>query len=267
MIGVVVSGVGGRMGNLIVATVKEDPDLVMVGGLAHEGHPCIGMDAGMAAGCGMLGVAVTNNLSELMAGCDVLIDFSVPVFSLKNLEVCGLYRKAIVIGSTGFTAEEMGLVREISRHIPVLLAPNMSVGVNALFRILRDTAKILGDDFEVEIVEAHHRLKKDSPSGTAIRMGEVVAESLGRDYSKTARYHRQGECGERSKKEIGMQTVRGGDIVGDHTVYFIGMGERIEITHRAHSRDMFSHGAVKAAKWLINQEPGLYDMQDVLGLQ
>jgi 4-hydroxy-tetrahydrodipicolinate reductase len=161
----------------------------------------------------------------------------------------------------------MSLARELARNIPVVLAPNMSVGVNAVFKILKDAAKILGDDFDVEIVEAHHRMKKDSPSGTAIRMGEVVAEALGRDYGKVANYHRQGICGERTKEEIGMQTIRGGDIVGDHTVYFIGMGERIEITHRAHTRDMFSRGAARAAKWVAGRKPGLYDMQDVLGLK
>jgi 4-hydroxy-tetrahydrodipicolinate reductase len=187
--------------------------------------------------------------------------------SLKNLEVCGLNGKAMVIGSTGFTPENVALARELARSVPVVLAPNMSVGVNILFKLLSDVAKVLGDDYDVEIIEAHHRMKKDSPSGTAIRMGEIVAGALGRDYKQVANYHREGIVGERSRQEIGMQTIRGGDIVGDHTVYFIGMGERIEITHRAHTRDMFSHGAVRAAKWVVKQKPGLYDMQDVLGLR
>jgi len=267
MIKIAVSGAAGRMGGRVITAVKEDTELELCGGLERPGHPYIGMDAGLSAGCGALGVAITDNLNELVKGCDVLIDFSAPVVSLKNLEVCGLNGKAMVIGSTGFTPEEMSLARELARNIPVVLAPNMSVGVNAVFKILKDAAKILGDDFDVEIVEAHHRMKKDSPSGTAIRMGEVVAEALGRDYGKVANYHRQGICGERTKEEIGMQTIRGGDIVGEHTVYFIGMGERIEITHRAHTRDMFSRGAARAAKWVAGRKPGLYDMQDVLGLK
>lgn len=255
------------MGGRVITAVKEDPELELTGGLDRPGHPNLGMDAGLAAGCGVLGVNITDDLNEVVKGCDVLIDFSVPMVSLKNLEVCGLKGKAMVIGSTGFKPEEMALARELARNIPVVLAPNMSVGVNVVFKVLADVAKILGDEFDVEIVEAHHKMKKDSPSGTAVRMGEVVARALGRDYNKVANFHREGICGERTKEEIGMQTIRGGDIVGDHTVYFIGMGERIEITHRAHTRDMFSHGAARAARWVVKQQPGLYDMQDVLGLR
>ena len=267
MIKVAVSGAAGRMGGRVITAVKEDPELELSGGLERPGHQYLGMDAGLTAGCGTLGVAITDNLNELVKGCDVLIDFSAPVVSLKNLEVCGLNGKAAVIGSTGFKPEEVALARELARNIPVVLAPNMSVGVNVVFKVLNDVAKILGDDFDVEIVEAHHKLKKDSPSGTAVRMGEIVAKALGRDYNKVANFHREGICGERTKQEIGMQTIRGGDIVGDHTVYFIGMGERIEVTHRAHTRDMFSRGAARAAKWVVDQKPGLYDMQDVLGLR
>lgn len=267
MIKVAVSGAAGRMGGRVITAVKEDPELRLSGALDRPLHPNLGMDAGLIAGCGALEVPIIDNLNELVKGCDVLIDFSVPTVSLKNLEVCGLNGKAMVIGSTGFSPEERALAVELARTIPVMLAPNMSVGVNVMFKVLKDVAKILGDDFDVEIVEAHHKMKKDSPSGTAVRMGEVIAEALGRDYNKVANFHRQGICGERTKDEIGMQTIRGGDIVGEHTAYFIGMGERIEITHRAHTRDMFSHGAVRAAKWIVDQKPGLYDMQDVLGLR
>jgi 4-hydroxy-tetrahydrodipicolinate reductase len=227
----------------------------------------LGTDAGILAGCGMLGINIGDNLNETVKECDVLIDFTTPKVSLKNLEVCGLFRKAIVIGSTGFTAEERALAEELAKDIPVIIAPNMSVGVNVCFKVLADIANILGDDFDVEIVEAHHRMKKDAPSGTAVRMGEVVAGALGRDYRQVANCHREGITGERTREEIGMQTIRGGDIVGDHTVYFIGMGERIELIHRAHTRDMFSRGAVRAAKWVVDQKPGIYDMQDVLGLR
>jgi 4-hydroxy-tetrahydrodipicolinate reductase len=212
-------------------------------------------------------VNISDDLNAVVATCDVLIDFTSPKVSLKNLEVCALKRKAIVIGSTGFTPEERALAAELAKDIPVVLAPNMSVGVNVCFKILKDIASTLGDDFDVEIVELHHKLKKDAPSGTAVRMGEVVAEALGRDYNKVARCSREGIIGERTQEEIGMQTVRGGDIIGEHTVYFIGMGERIELSHRAMTRDMFSRGSVRAAKWVVGKAPGLYDMQDVLGLK
>ncbi len=267
MIKIAVCGAAGRMGGRIIAAVKETEGVELSGALEHPGHPMVGMDAGMVAGVGTNHVKISDDLNEVVKGCDVLIDFTNPKVSLKNLEVCGLHKKAIVIGSTGFSADERALAKELAKDIPCVLAPNMSVGVNVCFKILADIAKILGDDFDVEIVEAHHKLKKDAPSGTAVRMGEVVSEALGRDYNKVANYHREGICGERTKEEIGMQTIRGGDIVGEHTVYFIGMGERIELTHRAHTRDMFSRGSVRAAKWVVGKAPGIYDMQDVLGLK
>ncbi len=266
MIKIAVCGAAGRMGQRIIVAVKE-AGCTLSGALERPGHELVGQDAGLIAGCGSLGVKISDDLNAVVEGCDVLIDFTTPKVSLKNLEVCGLKRKAIVIGSTGFTPEERALAVELAKDIPAVLAPNMSVGVNVCFKVLKDIATILGDNFDVEIVEAHHKLKKDSPSGTAVRMGEVVAEALGRDYTKVANYHREGICGERTKEEIGMQTIRGGDIVGEHTVYFIGMGERIELTHRAHTRDMFSRGSVRAAKWVVGKAPGLYDMQDVLGLR
>ena len=266
MIRIAVCGAAGRMGQRIIVAAKE-AGCELSGALERPGHDCLGQDAGLVAGCGPLGVMISDDLNAVVAGCDVLIDFTTPKVSLKNLEVCGLKRKAIVIGSTGFTLEERTLAAELAKDIPAVLAPNMSVGVNVCFKVLKDVAKTLGNDFDVEIVELHHNKKKDSPSGTAVRMGEVVAEALGRDYSKVANYHREGICGERTREEIGMQTVRGGDIVGEHTVYFIGMGERIEISHRAMTRDMFSRGSVRAAQWVAGKAPGLYDMQDVLGLR
>ncbi|HWI41130.1 MAG TPA: 4-hydroxy-tetrahydrodipicolinate reductase [Verrucomicrobiae bacterium] len=267
MIKIAVCGAAGRMGGRIIAAITEAEGAVLSGALERPGHPLTGMDAGVAAGLGALNVAISDDLNEVVKGCDVLIDFTSPKVSLKNLEVCALNGKSIVIGSTGFTEEEKGLAAELARDIPVVLAPNMSVGVNVCFKVLADVAKILGEDFDVEIVEAHHRMKKDAPSGTAVRMGEVVAEALGRNYREVANCHREGITGERTSREIGMQTVRGGDIIGEHTVYFIGMGERIEITHRAHTRDMFSRGSVRAAKWVVGKAPGIYDMQDVLGLR
>lgn len=266
MVNIAVCGAAGRMGQRIIVAVQE-AGCKLSGALERPGHDLIGQDAGLIAGCGALGVAISADLNAVVAGCDVLIDFTTPKVSLKNLEVCSLKKKAIVIGSTGFTPEERALAAELALEIPCVLAPNMSVGVNVCFKVLKDVAKALGDDFDVEIVELHHNKKKDSPSGTAVRMGEVVAEELGRDYNKVANFHREGICGERTKEEIGMQTVRGGDIIGEHTVYFIGQGERIEITHRAMTRDMFSRGSVRAAQWVVAQQPGIYDMQDVLGLK
>ena len=266
MVKIAVCGAAGRMGQRIIVAVKE-AGCELSGALERPGHELVGQDAGVIAGCGALGVTISDDLNAVVRGCDVLIDFTTPKVSLKNLEACGLQGKAIVIGSTGFTPDERMLARELARDIPAVLAPNMSVGVNVCFKVLADIAKILGDDFDVEIVEAHHKLKKDAPSGTAVRMGEVVAEALGRTYNQVANCHREGIIGERTREEIGMQTIRGGDIVGEHTVYFIGMGERIELTHRAHTRDMFSRGSVRAAKWVVGQKPGLYDMQDVLGLR
>ena len=267
MIRIAVCGAAGRMGGRIIAAIKEAEGVELAGALERPGHPMLGMDAGMVAGVGSNHVKISDDLNAVVLACDVLIDFTTPKVSLKNLEVCGLHKKAIVIGSTGFTPEERALAAELAREIPVIIAPNMSVGVNVCFKILKDIAQTLGDDFDVEIVEAHHKMKKDSPSGTAVRMGEVVAEALGRDYNQVANFHREGICGERTREEIGMQTIRGGDIVGEHTVYFIGMGERIELTHRAHTRDMFSRGSVRAAKWVVGKAPGVYDMQDVLGLR
>ncbi len=266
MIKIAVCGAAGRMGQRVIVAALE-AGCTVSGALERPGHPLMGQDAGLLAGCGQLGVVVTDDLNSVVEGCDVLIDFTTPKVSLKNLEVCSLKKKSIVIGSTGFSPEERALAAELARDIPVVLAPNMSVGVNVCFKVLKDVAKILGDDFDVEIVELHHNKKKDSPSGTAVRMGEVVAEALGRDYNQVANYHREGICGERSKEEIGMQSVRGGDIIGEHTVYFIGQGERIEITHRAMTRDMFSRGSVRAARWVVGKAPGLYDMQDVLSLK
>jgi 4-hydroxy-tetrahydrodipicolinate reductase len=267
MIKVAVTGAAGRMGGRIIAAIKEAEGMELAGACERVGHDMIGQDAGLIAGCGESGVRICGDLAEALKDADVLIDFTFPEVTLANMAVCAKMGKMIVIGSTGFTPEQRKQAEIFAGKIPVVLAPNMSVGVNACFKLLKEAAQILGDGFDVEIVELHHNKKKDSPSGTAVRMGEVVADALGRDYNQVANFHREGMCGERSKEEIGMQTVRGGDIVGEHTVYFIGMGERIEITHRAMSRDMFARGAVRAAGWLAGKTPGMYDMQDVLGLK
>jgi 4-hydroxy-tetrahydrodipicolinate reductase len=267
MIRIAVTGAAGRMGGRIITAIKEAEGLELGGAVERTGHGLVGEDAGMVAGCGHSGVKIVDDLATALDEVDVLIDFTFPEVSLRNLAICARLGKSIVIGSTGFTPEQRAEAKRFAGQVPVVLAPNMSVGVNLCFKVLKDVAATLGEDFDVEIVELHHNKKNDSPSGTAVRMGEIVAEALGRDYNEVANFHRQGMCGERTREEIGMQTVRGGDIVGEHTVYFIGMGERIEITHRAMSRDMFARGAVRAAGWLAGKPAGLYDMQDVLGLK
>jgi 4-hydroxy-tetrahydrodipicolinate reductase len=264
---VAIVGAAGRMGAHLIHAVLEAEGLELTGAIERPDHPQVGFDAGLVAGAGELGVLISDDLAATMAGSDVLIDFTFPDVTLQNLAVCAELGKMVVSGSTGFTPEQRAEAEKLAKRIPVVLAPNMSVGVNACLKLLKEAAKILGDDFDVEVVELHHNKKKDSPSGTAVRMGEVVADELGRDYNKVANFHREGMCGERSKQEIGMQTVRGGDIVGEHTVYFIGMGERIEISHRAMSRDMFARGAARACRWLNAKGSGIYDMQDVLELK
>lgn len=269
MIKAIVTGAAGRMGSRIINVLSTSEGIRLGGAVERKGHALVGQDscgpAGIPAG-GVLTV-ISDDLAAALKTGDVLIDFTFPDTSLEHLKACADLGKPIVIGSTGFTKEHLGEVNKYVQKIPCVLSPNMSVGVNVCFKVLADIAKTLGNEFDVEIVETHHRMKKDAPSGTAVRMGEVVAGALGRDYRQVANYHREGITGERTKEEIGMQTIRGGDIVGEHTVYFIGMGERIELTHRAHTRDMFARGAVRAAKWVIGKKPGLYDMQDVLGLK
>ncbi|PLX97648.1 MAG: 4-hydroxy-tetrahydrodipicolinate reductase [Desulfuromonas sp.] len=264
---IAVTGAAGRMGGRIITLVTEAAGLEIAGAVEATGHPRIGEDAGYVAGCGDLGVKITGSLEEALAKADVLIDFTWPEVTLANIATCEKLGKKMVVGTTGLTPEQREVIFKAAENIPVVFAPNMSVGVNVCFKILKDIAKTLGDGFDVEIVELHHNKKKDSPSGTAVKMGEIVADALDRNYDQVANYHRQGMCGERTRDEIGMQTVRGGDIVGEHTVYFVGMGERIELTHRAMSRDMFARGAVRAAGWLDDKGPGLYDMQKVLGLE
>lgn len=267
MVKAVVTGAAGRMGGRIISLIRETQGIELSGALEREGHPAVGKDAGIFAGVGSIGVLITSRIGEVIGSADVVIDFTAAEASLENLRAASASKKAIVIGSTGFTPSQMEQVKEHCKHVPCVLSPNMSVGVNVMLKVLHDTARILGDEYDVEIVEAHHRLKKDAPSGTAIKMAQVLADALGRDLEEVGVYARRGIIGERGKKEIGIQTLRAGDIVGDHTVMFGGLGERLEFTHRAHTRDNFARGAVRAALWVVGVNPGLYDMQDVLGLK
>ena len=262
---VAVTGAAGRMGRTLIQAIHEAEDLTLGAALERPGSSLVGSDAGELAGTGTLGVTVTDDLAAAMNNLDALIDFSVPAATLASVAACAAHGKTLVIGTTGFDADGLRQIRDAARTIPILMAPNMSVGVNLTFKLVELAARVLGDSADVEIVEAHHRHKIDAPSGTAVRMGEVVAEALGRNLKEVAVYGRQGQTGARPRDAIGIATVRAGDIVGEHTVLFAGQGERIEITHRAESRMNFAQGALRAVRFLADKPSGLYDMQDVLG--
>ncbi|MDX1458672.1 MAG: 4-hydroxy-tetrahydrodipicolinate reductase [Marinobacter sp.] len=264
---VAIIGAAGRMGKVLIEAVDDAEGLELGAAVVEPGSSLVGADAGEVAGIGKSGVILVDSLAAVQDAFDVLIDFTFPDLTLENAEFCKAHGKAMVIGTTGLTAAEKEQLALAAESVPVMFAPNMSVGVNVVLNLLRTAAEVLGDDYDVEIIEAHHRHKKDAPSGTALRMGEVVAEALGRDLQECAVYGREGFTGERSQKEIGFETIRAGDVVGDHTVLFAGIGERIEVTHKASSRMTFAKGAVRAAKWLSGKSAGLYDMQDVLSLK
>ena len=267
MVRVVVTGAGGKMGSRIISLISAMTDIKVVGSVEAIGHPIIGRDVGQGLGLGKTGVLVCDKLVDCIDQADVVIDFTHHQASLNYLKIAGEKNRAIVIGSTGFSSDEMKKVKELAENARCVLAPNMSVGVNVMLKVLEYCAGILNDDYDVEIIEVHHHLKKDAPSGTAMKMAQVIADKLERNLDEVGVYARKGLIGERTKKEIGIQTIRAGDIVGEHTVIFGGIGERLEFTHRAHSRDNFAKGAIRAAQWIVNQKNGLYDMQDVLGLR
>ena len=263
----IVAGAGGRMGQRIIVALDGQQGITLSGACERSGHPALGCDAGVTAGIHTCDVPIEERMESVLLRGDVMIDFTSPEASLRHVELAMQLGKALVLGTTGLDAAQVAVLEKAARKIPIVYAPNMSVGVNLLFKVLADVAAVLGDAYDVEIVEAHHRFKKDAPSGTAKKMAQVIAETLRRDLEKVAVPGRSGMVGERTTEEIGIFAVRGGDIVGDHTVTFAGLGERIEITHRAHSRDTFARGAVRAAKWVVGRVPGLYDMMDVLGLK
>jgi len=262
----VVAGAAGRMGTRIVALARESSDLRVGAALEAPGHPALGADAGELAGGGKLGVALGGDAAAALTRSRVLVEFSVPAASLEHLRLVAAAGARAVIGTTGFSAAQRDEIAALARRVPIMLAPNMSVAVTLAFKLLPIMARALGDDYDVEITEIHHRFKKDAPSGTAVRMAEIVAEALGRDLRKAGVYGREGLPGERTRQEIGVMSLRSGDVVGEHTVSFGTLGERLELTHRAHSRDTFARGALRAARWIAGQPPGLYSMADVLGL-
>jgi 4-hydroxy-tetrahydrodipicolinate reductase len=263
---VAVAGAMGRMGRTVVEAISGSDAVVLTAASERPGSPAVGLDAGEVAGLGVLGVSIVDDLSDVSDRFDVLVDFTRPEATLSHVETCRAGGKRAVIGTTGFSPDQRQRVADAAADIAIVLAPNMSVGVNLCFRLADLAARVLGDEVDVEIIEAHHRHKVDAPSGTALRMGEVVAEALGRDLEQCAVYGRHGRTGPRQRGVIGFETIRAGDIVGEHTVMFAGAGERVEITHRASSRLTFAHGALRAAQWVMGQPRGLFDMQQVLGL-
>jgi 4-hydroxy-tetrahydrodipicolinate reductase len=261
MIRVAINGAAGRMGRRLVDLVSREEGMELVAALEQPGHPELGRDAGELCGCGKLGVSLT---SDWTAPADVLIDFSLPAATAARSREAAGKGVALVIGTTGLTADQKTAIAAAAKKVPVLHSPNMSVGVNLLFRLAAETAAALGEGYDIEIVEAHHRFKKDAPSGTALRLAEEIAAATGRSLAKDAVYGRHGASAERKRGEIGIHAVRAGEIVGDHTILFSGPGERVEIVHRAESRDTFAQGALRAAKFLVGKKPGMYAMADAL---
>ena len=263
---IAIAGSSGRMGKTLLESVLQADDLVLHAALKHTASAQLGRDAGELAG-GACGVTITADVAAALKGAHVLIDFTRPEGTLHHLDLCQKLGVNMVIGTTGFNAQQKAQLGAAAQHIGIVFAPNMSVGVNLAFKLLETAARVLAQGYDIEIIEAHHRHKVDAPSGTALGMGEVIAKTLGRDLAKCAVYGREGVTGERDPSTIGFATVRGGDIVGDHTVMFAGTGERIEITHKASSRATFALGALRAARFLQANAAGMYDMQDVLGLK
>ncbi|HFE38648.1 MAG TPA: 4-hydroxy-tetrahydrodipicolinate reductase [Gammaproteobacteria bacterium] len=263
---VAITGAAGRMGRSLLAACANTEGLTVGAALVRPGSTLLGSTAGDLISRPDIKVALVHELDAVLGDFDVLIDFTNPETTLQNLEICQRAGKKMVIGTTGFDDKQKQRLKDAAEKIAICFAPNMSVGVNLCLKLLETAAKVLGDEVDIEIIEAHHRHKKDAPSGTALRMGEVVAKALGRDLSSCAVYGREGLTGERDTKTIGFETIRAGDIVGEHTVMFAGIGERVEITHKASSRMTFANGSMRAAMWLSDKQNGLYDMQDVLGL-
>ena len=263
---IAIAGASGRMGQMLIEAVRAADDCRLGGALDMAGSPALGQDAGAFSGQST-GVLITSDLRQGLKGCDVLIDFTRPEGTLEHLRVCRELGVSAVIGTTGFTDAQKAEIAEASQHIAIMMAPNMSVGVNVTLKLLEMAAKALATGYDIEIVEAHHRHKVDAPSGTALKMGEVIADALGRDLKECAVYERYGVTGERDPSSIGFATIRGGDIVGDHTVLFAGTGERIEISHKSSSRVTYAQGSLRAARFLAGHKAGLFDMFDVLNLK
>ncbi|WBA11261.1 4-hydroxy-tetrahydrodipicolinate reductase [Salinivibrio kushneri] len=267
MVRIAIAGAAGRMGRNLIQAVSQYPGAVLGAASERPESSLVGTDAGELAGIGRLGVNVVDDLRKVSDDFDVVIDFTAPAATLANLTLCQEVGKQLVIGTTGFDEAQKQTIEEAASSTAMVMAPNYSVGVNLVFKLLEQAAKVMGDECDIEIVEAHHRHKVDAPSGTALGMGEAIAGAMGNQLSDVAVYAREGITGERSKDEIGFATIRAGDIVGEHTAMFADIGERVEITHKASNRNTFAKGAVRAAVWLNQHQHGLYSMQDVLNLK
>ena len=269
MVKLIISGIGGTMGGRIARLAFDDPEIKVVGGVEIKGHPWIDKDLGRVLGLGEgeKGIKIIDNLEKIIDKGEVVVEFSAPQATIEHLKIARKHKKAMVIGTTGFTDEEKKVIDKAKKEIPFVYSPNMSVGINLLFKITDGVAKVIGKDYDLEIIEAHHRKKKDAPSGTAIKLAAILARATNRSLDKVATFGRKGLTGERPKDTIGIHAIRGGDIVGEHTVIFAGKGERIELTHRASSRDTFAQGALRASKFIVKRPLGLYDMGDVLGIK
>ena len=263
---IAIAGASGRMGQMLIGAVRATTDCILSGALDRADSPALGLDCG-AFSASPTGILITSDLRQGLQSSQVLIDFTRPEGTLEHLKVCRELGLSAVIGTTGFSEAQKAEIAEIARDIAIVMAPNMSVGVNVTLKLLEMAAKALATGYDIEIIEAHHRHKVDAPSGTALKMGEVIADALGRDLQQCAVYDRQGVMGERDPSSIGFATIRGGDIVGDHTVLFAGTGERIEITHKSSSRETYAQGSLRAVRYLAGQKAGLFDMFDVLGLK
>ena len=267
MLNIIIPGAAGRMGRRLVANIAADPELNLAGATEREGSEFLGLDAGTVSGVGELGIKITEEIGESIRKADVIVDFSTGKV-LEHAELAARNGKAIVIGTTALSEEDKEQLKKLAdQGARIVLASNYSIGVNLLFYLSEIAAEILPDDFDIEVIEAHHNQKKDAPSGTAVTLAEILCKARGLDYKEDVRHGRNGIVGARTKHEIGMHSIRGGDIVGDHTVLFAALGERVELTHKASSRDTFAKGALRAARFLASAKPGFYDMQDVLGLK
>jgi 4-hydroxy-tetrahydrodipicolinate reductase len=264
---IAVTGAAGRMGKMLIEAIHANDGAQLTAAIEHPSSSLIGADAGEVAGLGKCGVAIVDDAASVLADFDVMIDFTAPVATVANAGLCAQHGKRLIIGTTGCNASELASIKSNAEQTAIIMASNYSTGVNVCFKLIKEAAAILGDDYDIEIVEAHHRHKVDSPSGTALSMGEAAAEGVGRHLKDVAIYGREGVIGARDRETIGFATVRGGDVVGDHTVMFLADGERIEISHKASSRMAFARGAVRAAVWIAGVEQGMFDMQDVLGLK
>ena len=266
MINVIVCGGCGKMGSTVARLVRQNENMKLAGIIESPSHPKKGKDWGIVMGLGETGIIIKDNLEEIIQNTDQVVEFTNPQVSLKHLEIVSKYKKAMIMGTTGFSVEEIAKMKSLSQNIPFLFSPNMSLGVNLLFKLAAETAAALGDNYDIEIVEAHHRFKKDSPSGTAKKLAQEIAKVKNVNLDEVIIYGREGMIGERKRGEIGIHSIRGGDITGEHTVIFTTLGERLELTHKAHSRDTFAYGTIQAIKFMEGKSAGFYEMEDVLNI-